>query len=93
MAKRAKYFVTGRGTTADDAYECDVNFDYSDATDAKWIAEECAQDYHDNRDGWESKWPIKLSLILSDGIHDFEIERESVPQFHARLSSKSAEKQ
>ena len=49
-------------------------------------AVDAAEDYHGNHDGWESAWPIDFYIYESeDGppVGRFEVERETVPQFHA----------
>lgn len=50
------------------------------------IAELCAENYHSEHDGWESRWPIELALYEAeegDPIARLEIDREAVPQFTA----------
>ena len=53
----------------------------------KYVAEECAQDYHDNHDGWElQSWPYTFSLReTEDGPVGarFAVDREAVPSFTA----------
>lgn len=60
--------------------------DLADARDRRVAAELCADDYHSNHDGWESRWPLKLEILVGEGgdvLARFEIERESVPSFSA----------
>ncbi len=50
------------------------------------MAEECAQDFHGNHDGWESRWPREFTLYESEdgpALATFQIEREAVPMFTA----------
>lgn len=50
------------------------------------IAEECADEYHSNHDGWEGRWPREFTLYASkDGppIATFIVEREFEPTFSA----------
>ena len=50
------------------------------------IANECADDYHNNHDGWESTWPLRFFLReTEDGpiVAVFDVDREVVPQFSA----------
>lgn len=56
-----------------------------DKEDDLFLAEDAAEDYHSNHDGWESSWPITFSLYGIDGekIGDFAVERETVPSFVA----------
>jgi hypothetical protein len=61
-------------------------YDLSKKDDRRWFAEECAQDYHWNHDGWEASWPMKISIAeTEDGpiIETFEVEREAEPVFYA----------
>ncbi len=51
-----------------------------------YIAQDCAEDYHGNHDGWESSWPLTFILYASEEgpeIARFEVERESEPVFYA----------
>lgn len=53
------------------------------------IAEKCADDYHANHDGWEASWPVMLAIYESEyspAIATFEVDREAVPEFTARLA-------
>lgn len=54
--------------------------------DCQFVAQEAAEDFHRNHDGWEWSFPITLSIFRTDGIPlgVFEVEREVVPEFHAR---------
>ena len=51
---------------------------------ADYIAEEAAEDYYDNRDGWEDKWP-KIISIYKDSrlLGRFEVDIEYEPTFSA----------
>lgn len=67
--------------TAEDAFECETKWpdDFP-----QWIAEDCAEDFHGNHDGWDSSWPLQLTVILESGEEiTFEIDRESRPVFRA----------
>ncbi len=50
-----------------------------DVRDAvRMYAEYC----HNNRDGWESTWPLMFRVRLPDGsTRDYEVDREMVPDF------------
>lgn len=57
----------------------------SDA-DLEFLAEEAAADFHIEHDGWESQWP--LTITLYDGkegaaLGSFTVEREYEPTFNA----------
>ncbi len=54
------------------------------AAGLRLLAENAAEDYHGEHDGWEATWPIKLVLYSgSKELGRFEVDREAVPQFHA----------
>lgn len=59
-----------------------------DGTDLNWVAEDAAEHYHSNCDGWEHKsWPIELYLYDEDGANllgKFSVDREAQPVFMAR---------
>lgn len=47
-------------------------------------AEFYAEHAHDDRDGWDSSWPLVFRVRSPDGtISDFEVDREYVPEFSA----------
>lgn len=53
----------------------------------EWVAEEAAEDFFHNHDGWEHKWPLKISIesgsaYMQNQMH-FEVDMESVPSFSA----------
>lgn len=78
-----KYFCPEHGETSEDAYTIESSWSKENLS---YVAEECAEDLHDNRDGWESSWPLEFVILDEKGeleIGRFIIERESVPEFHA----------
>lgn len=55
-----------------------------DAVDPEYIAQDAAQHYYDECDGWESTWPIKFEIFdgqESLGIYEVHLEHE--PTFSA----------
>lgn len=53
--------------------------------DSWWmIADELAEDFHSNHDGWESSWPLQIR-IYKDAVEvaRFQVEREYEPTFIA----------
>lgn len=63
----------------------EFNSKYISFYDIKFLAEEMAEDYFNNSDGWERSWP--LTFRIHDGIglfNDVEVEMEAVPTFYAR---------
>lgn len=71
------------------------------AMNASWdeidrlVAQECADDYHHNHDGWECQsWPYTFALRESeDGpiVARFTVDREAVPSFTATLIAREAQ--
>lgn len=56
------------------------------ARDLRDVAIDAAEDYHSHHDGWESVWPLEFVIYDAedgDPIARFEVERETVPTFHA----------
>jgi hypothetical protein len=52
--------------------------------DAEDAAEAYAEYAHDNRDGYESSWPLVFRVRCLDGATcDFEVDRDYAPQFSA----------
>ena len=77
-----KYYIPDHGETPQDAVELPKNYiGYT----WRYMAEVAAQDHHDGHGGWESTWPITFVLLneKDQEMGRFEVERESVPQFHA----------
>lgn len=76
-----KYFIDGTGTTVEDAYEIET---YRHVIGS--IAEECAEDFHSNHDGWDNRWPVIFILANEEDniLGKFEIERRSEPVFIAQ---------
>jgi hypothetical protein len=56
-----------------------------DRDDIDYIAEECAEDFYHNHDGWEHQWP-KTFFIFDESenlLGTFEIHLEHQPTFRA----------
>jgi hypothetical protein len=76
-----KYYVKEWGETS--AQACAV-------PGARWADDpddfaSCAGEHiHDERDGWESQWPIVVTVVEENGKEtDFSVEREYNPSFYA----------
>lgn len=54
--------------------------------DMDYIAQECAEKYFSEHDGWESSWPLTFT-IFKDGkqIGRARVEMESEPQFYSTI--------
>ena len=76
-----RYFRPEHGGSIEHSYEFQSNWKRDNAD---WIAEDAADNFHSEHDGWEASWPMKLSIVFDDGtIETFEVERETVPTFSA----------
>lgn len=83
MKHEYRYYRPDGGQTAEDAYRLQLDCNWDE--DPEYIAQEAAEDYHSNHDGWEISWPLDLVVILTDGSEvRCEIELEPRPHFHAR---------
>jgi hypothetical protein len=59
------------------------------ATDAVDAVELYAEWCHNQRDGWDTTWPLKFRVRSPDGsLTDFVVEREYEPTFTAIRSAK-----
>ena len=84
-AKRTfHYEVENDGTR----FEFTSNYMPDTETGSRWIAEEAAQDFFHNHDGWEAIWPVEFTLF-NDGqrLGCFTVDVEPQPIFHATLLS------
>ena len=64
----------------------EADYDLNDGTWNDSVAEQCAEDWHTNKDGWEGDWPRLFSLYrdkTGPAFARFEVDRECVPQFSA----------
>lgn len=56
--------------------------------DLDMVAEDAADDYHSNHDGWEAAWPKVFAIHeTEDGpeLARFEVQRDFAPTFSAAL--------
>lgn len=62
-----------------------IEGEHLDADDLGYVAEECAEDYHGNHDGWEAGWPLDFFIFDEEGklLGKFEVNREAQPVFTA----------
>ncbi len=54
--------------------------------DPESVAELAAYDYHSRHDGWESGWPLDITLFTEteDCLGTFSVDRDVEPVFSAR---------
>jgi hypothetical protein len=75
-----KYYVSDY-SGPEDAYELKTHW----SGNSLFAAEEAAEHFHDNHDGWESTWPL-VFVLLDDDLNElgrFSVDREAVPHFIA----------
>lgn len=62
-----------------------IDFDaIGDEDEPGYIAEEAAEDYYENHDGWESSWPLKIEVFSGfRSLGKFLVCIEHVPSFSA----------
>ena len=81
-------YYNPRGDDTGHRHQVTLIADY-DLNDDSWndsIAEQCAADWHDNKDGWEGEWPRVFSLYrdkTGPAFARFEVGREYTPEFSA----------
>jgi hypothetical protein len=91
MAKVKRLFwIEDYSGTIEDADLHEVK-QFGDADDLQWAAEQYAEYYHDNRDGWEASWPLVFSVADENGkfLGKVSVERESRPEFHGVVERQS----
>lgn len=77
-----EYTVDERGMSfPEDTFKFSSRFD---PDDPEWLAEDAAEHFHRNHDGWEASWPVTIE-VFHDGLFlgRFEVDREAVPSFNA----------
>lgn len=80
------FWIPDNGGSFDDSDPFDVHM-FGGKDDLEWAAEQYAEYYHDNRDGWESSWPILFSVSKPDGtfLGSISVDRESRTHFTGRI--------
>ncbi len=74
---KCRYYVEGFDEE-EYAYEIDTS-----SSSAENAADDCAEDWHNNHDGWEVKsWPLWFRVQLDDGPwYRCKVDREISPYF------------
>lgn len=87
MKRTLKFFRPDYGETIEDAYEHTFKTAFPD--DIQFLAQEYAEFYHNNRDGWEAHWPMVFVVADENDsiLGTYEVERDSMPVFSARLKN------
>ena len=65
-----------------DSY-CDSIKTNWDEESPDYILQDCAEDFWNNHDGWESTWPLSFSVFSKSGelLFSGEVSMEMEPQF------------
>lgn len=81
--KTTKYQYVVNNGDLEDGFEIDSIWDMKERL-FEYVAQDAAEDYHNNHDGWESSWPVDITLF-HDGkeIGKFSVDMETVPAFYA----------
>ena len=77
-----------------DGEESFYEFETTEDDFDRFTAQEVAQDYYDNHDGWEASWPLEFSLHETEGgaeLARFVVEMEAEPVFYAAAIAKAEE--
>lgn len=79
------YTVDERGMSfPDDVFKFKSEFR---PDDPEWIAEDAAEDFHSNHDGWESSWPVTIEISYEGKILGrFSVDMEARPHFTASVA-------
>jgi len=77
------FWIENYGGTIDDAEEFEIKWFNGDIESA---TSKYAEHYHNNRDGWESSWPLEFSVADENGkfLGRVSVEREMEPVFYGR---------
>lgn len=75
--------------SADQLFECETSHLSIDRnTNLEMIANQCAEDFFNNHDGWEAPWPLEIYLHESeDGpeVAKLFVEMEAEPVFYSKV--------
>lgn len=76
----------------EERYEFKTVFVSDSETGRNWIAQDAAEDFYNNHDGWEASWPIDFSIFSGEKfVGSFSVHCEAVPQFSAyRVTQEAA---
>lgn len=82
MKRALLFWRDDYGQTVEDADELKVT-QIGDSDDLQWAAEQYAEFYHGNRDGWEAQWPIEFNVADEDKkfMGKVSVDREARPHF------------
>ena len=73
-----QYYLPGYVGSEEDLYTFDAHSPWS----SEELAQDAADDYHSNHDGWEDKWPLTFCVLFEGEWHTHKVDREAVPSFY-----------
>lgn len=63
--------------------------------DIGMVCDECAEDYWDNHDGSEARWPLEFQIFETEESENpiaiFEVDMEAIPTFSSNAKEVKAE--
>ena len=77
-----RYWIPEEGGWAGDYYTVESTWDKEEL---EYVAEDCAEDFHSNHDGWDNDWPIEFVIADEAGevLGTFNVHMEARPEFSA----------
>lgn len=74
-----KFYLPGYTGSEEDPY----TFKAAHAPyNSEGLAEDAADYYHSNCDGWEDTWPLTFCVYFEGEWHTHKVDREAVPSFY-----------
>ena len=89
--EKMKYHYAVDEETKKDLSLGDYNYTYEiescwdEGDEVEYVAQDAAEEYHNDHDGWESSWPCDFTIWNESGknLGTFTVEREFDPTFSA----------
>lgn len=84
MSNTYRYGIVEYDHGVDDGYKVETSWHLDDEA-LGYIAEDAAEDFYNNCDGWESEWPLTFIIWDNDGkeMGRYRVVIESAPLFTA----------
>ena len=84
-------FYTVPEHCADSYYSFNASWAIKEDFQKTYVAQEAAENYWDNHDGWESTWPLEICIYNKEEgelLYSCRVDVEYVPSFGATLTNK-----
>lgn len=86
-----QYSVNGAGIKCANHLDPREVDESTDDWEYEQMAQDAAEDYWENHDGWEDHWPLNIELFVDcKSIGVFEVVMEMEPTFSASKQERSA---